>query len=151
MRRTLMVDRSVNCVDVREARLRGAVLSPEATEHARQCPICSADAVEAGGAGPELDELYRGITGAVGREKGVTAWLRSRSTASRIFMAAGGVAALVALSAFGMPRTAFAPLPVERVVVVFGALAVLAAILLRVGLRPAQTPAPNDRSILFLI
>jgi hypothetical protein len=151
MRRTLVVDRSVNCVDVREARLRGAVLSPEAAEHAHKCPICSADTVEAGGASPELDELFRGITSAVDREKGITGWLRSRSTSSRILVAAIWVTVLVALSAIGMPRTAFAPLPVERVVVVFGALAVLAAALLRVGLRPAQTPAPCDRTILALI
>jgi hypothetical protein len=151
MRRTPVVDRSVNCVDVREARLRGAELSPEATEHARACPVCSAAADEDGGATSELEELFQGVQAKVANEKGVMAWARSRSTTTRLLVAASSVAALVALSAVGIPRTRFAPIPVERFVVVFGALAVLAAILLRVGLRPAHAPAPPDRSILVAI
>src|SRR5258706_8416469 len=150
MRRTPMVDRSVNCVDVREARLRGTALTPEATEHAQKCPICSAGADDSA-ATAGLDELFRGIEARVGREKGMIAWLRSRSTPTRILMAAAGVAGLVALSAVGIPRTRFAPIPAERFVVALGALSVLAAMLLRVGLRPAQTPAPNDRSLLAVI
>lgn len=146
-----MVDRSVNCVDVREARLRGAELSPEANEHARQCPICSANADEGGGATSELDELFQGVQSGLANEKGVIAWARSRSTTTRILVAAGSVAVLVALSAIGIPRTRFAPIPAERVLVAVGALSVLAAILLRVGLRPAHVPAPPDRSLLMII
>ena len=151
MRRTSVVDRSVNCVDVKEARLRGAPLSPEAAGHARECPICSANADEGQGTTSELDELFRGIETKLGRERGVLAWARSRSTTTRLLVAACSIAALVVLSAVGIPRTRFAPIPTERVVVVLGALSVLAAILLRVGLRPAQTPAPPDRSLLMIV
>src|SRR2546428_13801256 len=103
MRRTPMVDRSVNCADVREARLRGAALSPEAAEHAGKCPICSADADDSSGT-PGLDEMFRGIQTKLGSEKGIVAWLRSRSTPTRVLVAAAWVTALVALSAVGIPR-----------------------------------------------
>jgi hypothetical protein len=146
-----MVDRSVNCVDVREARLRGAVLSPEAAEHAQRCPICSADADDDADAATGLDELFQGVAAKLRHEKGVTAWLRSRSTPARLFVAAAWVSVLVMLFGMGIPRTRFAPIPVDRVAVVLGALAVLAAVLLRVGLRPAQTPAPGDRSLFAAI
>lgn len=151
MRRTHVVDRSVNCVDVREARLRGAELPPEAAEHAQACPICSAAADDGIGAPPGLDELFRGVEARLASEKGVIAWARSRSTTTRLLIAAGSMAVLVALSAVGIPRTRFAPIPVERIVVVLGALSVLAAMLLRVGLRPAHVPAPPDRSLLAII
>lgn len=146
-----MVDRSVNCVDVREARLRGAALSPEATEHARRCPICSADADDDAEAAAGLDALFGGVAETLGREKGVIAWLRSRSTPVRLLLGAVWMSALAVLFGLGIPRTRFAPVPVERVTVVLGVLAVLAAVLLRVGLRPTQAPAPNDRSILLAI
>jgi hypothetical protein len=151
MRRTPVVDRSVNCVDVREARLRGTPLSAEAAAHASECPICSADTEEGAGETSELDELFRDIETKLGHEKGVLGWARSRSTTTRLLIAASAVTGLTALSAVGIPRTRFAPLPTERVVVVMGALAVLAAMMLRVGLRPAQTQAPPDRSLFIIV
>lgn len=146
MTRTPLVNLSVSCVDVREARLRGTPLSEEASAHARNCPICSADGAD--GAVQELDELFRGIEGRLESERGVSAWLRSRPTPVRMLVAAGGVALLVAWWALATPRTLFSPIPVERVALVLAALAVLGALLLRLGLRPAQTPAPSDRLVL---
>jgi len=147
-----MVDRSVNCVDVREARLRGVALSENASEHARQCPICSAaTAEESSGADAGFEDLWKSIDGAMGRERGITAWLRSRATPVRLAIATGWIALLAMIFGAGIPRTRFAEVPVERVAVVLGALAVLAAVLLRVGLRPAQAPAPPDRSVTLII
>jgi hypothetical protein len=147
-KRTFEVDGSVTCVDVREARLRGAPLSREASEHALSCPVCSADAVAGGAPDEALDELFRGIETKLTHERGMVAWLRSRATPVRLFLAVAWIAALAALSALGMPRTRYAPVPVERVVLVFSSLALLSAMLLRMGLRPTQAPAPSDRSIL---
>jgi hypothetical protein len=138
----------VNCVDVREARLRGTPLSAEATEHALGCPVCSADIVAEGAPDDGLDELFRGIETKLKHERGIAGWLRSRATPVRLIVAVVWIGLLTALSALGMPRTRFAPLPLDRVVLVFSTLSVLAAVLLRLDLRPAQSPAPSDRSVL---
>lgn len=152
MKRTPVVDRSVNCVDVREARLRGAPLSAEASEHASVCPVCSADAPRDDlSADAGLEALFHGIEAKLKRERGISAWLRSRATPTRLLIAAGWVVALTVLSGLGIPRTRFAPIPAERVVLVLSALAVLAALLLRLGLRPAQVPAVNDRSVFAIL
>lgn len=144
-----MVERSASCVDVREARLRGAELSPEAAAHAEGCPVCSADGANGHGAPDQLEDLYQGIQRQLQRERGVSAWLRSRRTPTRLLIGASWVAGLTALSGWLIPRTRFAPVPVERVVLIMTALSVLAAALLRVGLRPAQASPPNDRAVVF--
>jgi len=150
MRRTPVVDRSVNCVDVREARLRGTALTQEAAEHAEHCPVCCADAADGVATSAEgLDDLFSGIEKRIGRERGITALLRSRSTPARLFIGAVWIAVLVTWCAVSMPRTRFAPIPVERFVLVLTVLSVLGAVLLRAGLRPAQTPAPSDRTVLL--
>ena len=70
MRRTPVVDRSVNCVDVREARLRGTPLSPEAAAHAKEWELALL-----------LVRLFRSLDALWGHEEAARTWLTTDNLA----------------------------------------------------------------------
>ena len=149
MTRTLPVDPSPGrgCLEVREALDRGEPLSAAAEAHAAGCPVCALRSAELGPALPspedDAEALFSAVETNVAAERGFVAWLRSLPTRARTVTAALWVSALVALVAVTMPRTRFAPLPADRVVLVVTVLAALLAVALRLGLRPLQVAPPG--------
>ncbi|HEX4475322.1 MAG TPA: hypothetical protein VH142_09615 [Polyangiaceae bacterium] len=132
----------MDCVDIKEAVLRGESLSWEAAQHVAGCPVCSLALSEQQTTGSD-ESLFTDIRRAIDEERGVRAWLRSRSTNVRLTLGAGWALALVALVALLTPRTHYAPMPFAAVVVVLAVLSALGAVVLRLELHPLQAPEPS--------
>jgi hypothetical protein len=130
----------LDCVDVREALFAGRPLSAVEAEHAATCPVCSASLP--GGDEPS-HELLAEVESALRHETGFVAWLRSLPTMVRLFAGIDAAALFAVGMALTRPRWTFAPLPVDRVVLVLSVLFVLVAMLLRLSLRPLQVAAPS--------
>jgi hypothetical protein len=137
--RTLRVD----CLDVREAVAKGDPLSADAEAHRAACPVCGASMPTGGDEGGAA--LLTAIGGELGKERGASAWLRSLATRERVVGAALWVALLVTVIAVTLPRGRFAPVPMNRVVLVVTVMGALLALTLRLGLRPLQVPPPPPR------
>ncbi len=141
----------MNCVDVREALLRGDGLPEEAVAHAATCPVCGVlarktDVGRDDGAPADMGALFEQVSAAIARERGPVAWLRSRPSRERMILSAAWAFGLIALVAALMPRTHFAKVPVERAALVLASLAVLLALSIRFELRPLQLPPPSPRT-----
>lgn len=141
----------MDCIDIKEARLRGEPLSPEAAVHAENCPVCSETRLTKGEGTAPLDNLLAGVEGAIAREHGPVSWLRSRPTAVRVVLAAAVILAIALLTVVVTPRTDFAPLPVLRVVLTVSVLSVMVLAVVRLGLRPLQTPLPRRTAVMFVL
>jgi hypothetical protein len=140
---THMRDVLVDCADVTESLSRGEPLSEGAAAHANGCPICSA--LLRPTVAPTAEEtLFAAVQTEVHEEHGVAARLRSLPSGLRVFAAAGWAALLVTATTLVTPRSAFGPIPFERVTVVIASLVALITLALWLGLRPLQTrPAPR--------
>lgn len=146
MTRTPPVDPSPSCVEVREARDRGEPLAPAAEAHASGCPICTPRPAPLASPASDLDggdALFAAVKADLERERGFTAWLRALPTGGRVAGAAAVAGLLVTAVGAGLPRGRFAPMPMDRVVLVVTVLAALLALALRLGLRPLQAAAPS--------
>lgn len=136
MTRTARVD----CLEVREALAKGDPLSAGAEAHRAACPVCGASTEAASDDGGAA--LFTAVRVELGKEHGPSAWLRGLATRERVVGGALWAAMLVAVIAVTMPRGRFAPVPMNRVVLVVSVLGALLALTLRFGLRPLQTPPP---------
>lgn len=89
----------------------------------------------------ELDALFGQIEGAAARDRGLRAWLRSRSTPARWMATVLLVVAIVAAEALFKPRPDLGVYPALRMGIALGAMGLLAFLALGVGLRPLHRPA----------
>lgn len=141
----------MDCVDIREARLRGEPLPAEAALHVESCPLCSGLHLTEVDLREPLGALLAGVESEIAREHGPIAWLRSRPTRVRVGLAAAVVLAAALLTIVVTPRTQFAPLPLVRVVLTVSVLSVLLIALVRLGLRPLQAPPSRRIAVTFAI
>lgn len=130
----------MDCVDVKETRLRGEPLPPGAARHVETCPVCSLPPHTEAATPPPSPGLFAELETEIASDRGTVAWLRSRPTRVRVALAAALVAVVSGLTLLFMPRTAFAPMPVHRVLLETSVLSVLLLSLVRLGLRPLQSP-----------
>lgn len=132
----------MDCVDIKEAVLRGESLSWEAARHVAGCPVCSLALSEQ--RTTDSDEtLFTDIRRAIDAEHGVRAWLRSRPTNVRFALGAGWALTIVALVALLTPRTHYAPMPFAEVAVVLAVLSALGVVALRLVIHPLQVAEPS--------
>lgn len=141
----------MDCIDIKEARLRGEPLPAEAALHLTSCPVCSENRLTQGELPEPLDTLLAGVEGEIAREHGPIPWLRSRPTPVRVGLAGGVILVTALLTLLLTPRTNFAPLPVLRVVLAVTVLSVLVLAVVRLGLRPLQTPQPRPTAVTFAL
>lgn len=147
MNRSPLVETSVDCLAVRDARSRGEALSPEAAAHAERCPICSARVDALPAPGWDGDQVFSSLTAELDKERGLLGRLRAMKTSARGLAAAGAAFSVWAGIALFRPRSRLAPLPVTRVVVVVTVLSVLLALTVRLALRPLHAPPVSRRSL----
>lgn len=93
--------------------------------------------------------MFAAVQTAVHREHGVAARLRNLPSGLRLFAAVAWAALLVTLTTMATPRSAFGPVPIERITIVLTVLAALLALSLRLGLRPLQS-RPPPRGLLLV-
>jgi hypothetical protein len=93
------------------------------------------------GEAPRFDALFDRLRDQMADERGLRAFLRTRSTPTRISIAAGTIFALALLVRFAFLRPDIAVFPPMRMLVVLVSIAALIALSLGVSLRPMQRPA----------
>lgn len=142
----------MGCVEVKEARIRGESLTEETAEHAATCPWC-AGSNDSAGAGPlaSADALFAAVEGAIARERGPVAWLRSRATFVRVLVATAVTVAVTLAMLLAMPRSRYAPFPVGHVLLVGSVFSVLLFAMVRMALRPLQAPAPTRNTTMLAL
>ncbi|HMI93406.1 MAG TPA: hypothetical protein VK509_18670 [Polyangiales bacterium] len=89
----------------------------------------------------DLDRMYASLHAELGRERGLRAWLRARSTVARGLMALGLVAAVSALVALGFARPDLGSFPPARMALSLAAMALLMIVGVALALRPLQRAA----------
>jgi hypothetical protein len=92
------------------------------------------------GAPPDLDELFALVEQRLAEERGVRAWLRSRSTAVRIALSLASLALLAAPMALAWARPDLAVYPVFRLGLGMLVIIALLALQLLLVLRPLSRP-----------
>lgn len=124
--------------------------TPEAQAHRETCGACrvlvSEDARLVGALDSldlptgNLDSMLADLTGRLERERGLLAWLRSRSTQVRVGLV-GALGAVMALLALALtPRADLAVYPISRMALVVVGLTALATWTITHGLRPLHRP-----------
>lgn len=93
------------------------------------------------GGGPDANALFDGVARRIANERGLCAWLRSRSTPLRALLATGVIGGLLLLVAMTWMRRDLAVYPPLRMILVLGSLGALLALVLTLLLRPIQRPA----------
>jgi len=93
-------------------------------------------------AGPDVDALFAEVSTALRAERGIWAFLRSRSTAARVGIVIATVAVLVAIAALRLPRVDIAVYPHSRMLLSLLTIGALGATCLALGLRPLQLAPP---------
>jgi hypothetical protein len=89
---------------------------------------------------PDLDELFAGVEQQLAGERGVRAWLRSRSTGARLAFCAASLALLVAAVALGWARPDLAVYPVFRLAIGMLVIVVMLGVQLALALRSLSRP-----------
>lgn len=158
-------DRTVECSEIRDSLLRGVAPGGASFEaHVRSCPACAElvagdtdlgqelSAAARGGPELDLDQLFSSLNARVQEERGLRAWLCSRSTPARAILAVSIVLALALYQLVSARRPDFAVYPVPRMALVLGVY--VCGILLSVAalLRPLGTARrePIALAIVFL-
>lgn len=131
------------CLEVREALAKGDPLSGAAEVHVAGCVICTGLSTEPSETDDDGAALFATVQAELNDERGLVAWLRSLPTQTRVVAAAAVAAGLIALIGVTLPRGRFAPMPIDRVVLVVTVLGALLALTLRLGLRPLQAAPPS--------
>lgn len=143
-----------DCEEIRRA-LRGGSLpeGPEVELHLERCPGCAEllgdDATlgrelgrssRALGGDLDVDALFGPLERAIGEEKGVRAYLRSRSSMLRLLL---GLGALLAVGVFKLlkPRPDLGVYPLGRLLLEIVALVSVSGLALWAWLRPLHKPA----------
>jgi hypothetical protein len=134
-----------DCADVAESLSRGEALSAAALEHVKHCRVCSVSRRAERPA--DTDAVFAGIQASLGDE-GVAGRIRSLPTGVRVFGAATWAALIVITTTVLRPRSAFGPVPTDRVLLVLSVLGLLLAVTLRLGLRPLQSPPIGRRGFI---
>jgi hypothetical protein len=93
------------------------------------------------GRAPRLDALFEQISARMADERGLRAFLRSRSTLTRISIAAGTISGVVLLVLSAFLRPDIAVYPQTRMAIVLLLIGALLALSLGLSLRPMQLPA----------
>ena len=117
-----------------EASAAEPTLDPELSRALRQAP----------GAPPELEALFASLEQEVQRERGLPAFLRSRSTVVRNALLASVAGAVVLLAYLAFARPDLSAYPLGRMATVLAIAGLGAFASLRLALRPVyQAPAPS--------
>jgi hypothetical protein len=146
----------VDCAEVREALRRDERLSSEETSaHIAQCPACAALLEDGAALGrklgaaleptpppppEELERLLGAVHGRVAAERGMVAWLRSRSTPMRVVIAIGAVVALC-ISQLVKPRVDFGVYPTAAMLLEVALYGLMVGAILPLALRRIHIPA----------
>jgi hypothetical protein len=93
------------------------------------------------GEAPQFDALFVGLSDRIANERGLRAFLRSRSTPVRTSIAVSTIFALVLLVLFAFLRRDIAVYPPTRMALVLSSVGALLAFSLLLSLRPMQRPA----------
>jgi hypothetical protein len=90
---------------------------------------------------PDIADLFGSVQSQIAQEHGWAAWLRSRSTAMRAWLAFGLIVMLAVGTSLGWLRPDIAVYPMGRMVMVLASIALLTALGVGFVLRPLQRPA----------
>ncbi|MFI5307108.1 MAG: hypothetical protein ACHQ53_07145 [Polyangiales bacterium] len=95
-----------------------------------------------GGEPPDVDALFAEVQQQMQAERGAGAFLRSRSTTTRVALVVGSAAVLVAMAALRFPRPDIELYPQSRMLLSLVTIGALGAACLWLAMRPLQLAAP---------
>ena len=157
----------MECADIRDAFARGDIPSgAEVERHTAGCEACA----ELVAGGPELglalggaerddqtmpaasDALLAAVREDVKKESGLTGWLRSRPTSTRVALALAAAAAVALLNLIAMKRADLGVYPLGRMIALVALHALIVGLIMRQALLGLQSrPASGGlRAVLVL-
>jgi len=100
---------------------------------------------------PDLEALWRRVESTIAREKGLLAWMRSRSTQWRVSVAGVAAAVIAVTLATARLRVDIDVYPQTRLLLSVGSFALLLGALIVLNLRPLQRPDVSTYALLFAL